>query len=43
MVKEFENIVEMESFLKDLKSRGIVIRSATPSTNGRGGWIMVIM
>ena len=43
IVKEFANIVEMEEFLKDLKSKGKMVRSATPSPNGSGGYIMVIM
>jgi len=43
IVKEFPSLSEMELFLKELKSKGTHIQSATPSPNGQGGYIMVIM
>lgn len=43
IVKEFENIVEMQKYLKELKSIGKQIKSANPSPNGKGGYLLVVM
>jgi len=43
IVKEFDNIVEMEKFLKDIKKKGIMIRSASPSPNGKGGFVLICL
>jgi hypothetical protein len=43
IVKEFDNIVEMEKYLKNLQQKGKMIRSATPSPNGKGGFILIVM
>jgi len=42
IVKEFDNIVEMETFLKRLKEEGKIIRTVSPSPNGKGGYILVL-
>ena len=43
IVKEFNDLKGMEDFLKELKSKGKMIRSATPSSNGKGGFIIIVM
>jgi len=43
IVEEFDNIADMQNFLKDLKSKGKQIQSATPSPNGKGGYLLVVM
>lgn len=43
IVKEFNDLKEMEAFLTDLKKRGKMIRSATPSPNGKGGFVLVVL
>jgi len=43
IVEEFETLKEMEVFLKELKNKGIMFRSATPSPNGKGGFILIVL
>jgi len=43
IVKEFENIKEMEEYLRHLNDTGKIIRSATPAPNGTGGFILIVM
>lgn len=43
MVKEFDTLIDMESFLKELKRKGTLFRSAAPSPNGKGGFILIVM
>ena len=43
IVKEFETLVQLESFLKELKAQGKIIRSATPSPNGKGGFLLIVL
>jgi len=42
IVKEFDNIVDMESFLISLKEDGKVFRNLNPSPNGKGGYILIV-
>jgi hypothetical protein len=43
IIKEFDNIIEMQSYLKSLQKMGKKFRSATPSPNGKGGYILVVL
>jgi len=43
IVKEFKDLKEIEDFLKDLRRKGKIIRSASPSPNGKGGFIVIVM
>ena len=43
IVKEFDSLKEIEDFLKDLRRKGKVLRSASPSPNGKGGFVVIIM
>ena len=43
IVEEFNNTTDMQEFLKGLKSKGKQIQSATPSPNGKGGYLLVVM
>jgi len=43
IVKEFETLKEMEDFLNELKSKGKLMRSANPSPNGKGGFVLIVM
>jgi len=43
IVQEFENIKDMENFIKELQKKGKMIRSASPSPNGKGGFILIVM
>lgn len=43
IVKEFENLKQLEDYLKDLKRKGTVIRNANPSPNGKGGFVLIVM
>jgi hypothetical protein len=43
IVEEFDNIADMQNYLKTLKSHGKQIKSANPSPNGKGGYLLVVM
>ncbi len=43
IVKEFDSLSAMEDYLKELKSTGSMIRNASPSSNGSGGYLLVVM
>ena len=43
IVKEFKTLKGMEEFLKELKSKGKMVRSASPAPNGKGGYILIVM
>jgi len=43
IIEEFDNIVDMQKFLKSLKEQGKQIQNATPSPNGKGGYLLVVM
>jgi len=43
IAKEFETLKGMEDFLKELKAKGKIIRSASPAPNGKGGYLLVVM
>ena len=43
IVKEFKTLKGMEEYLKELKSKGKMIRSASPAPNGSGGYLLVVM
>ena len=43
LVKEFDDLKSMEKFLNDIRKKGKMIRSATPSPNGKGGFVLICM
>lgn len=43
IVKEFDDLKQMEEFLKELNRKGKLFRSASPSPNGKGGYVLIVL
>jgi len=43
IVKEFDTLKEMEAFLNELRVKSKMMRSASPSPNGKGGFVLICM
>ena len=43
IVKEFDTITEMQDYLNELRRKGTLLKSASPSPNGKGGFVLICM